>query len=62
MRHSAVTDGAYLPHADALVRLSRGFDMRTAITALEVAIGAALLIGVVAYCMDGAASLLRLIL
>lgn len=36
--------------------------MRNAITALEVAIGAALLVGLVAYSMSGAALLLRLVL
>lgn len=36
--------------------------MRNAITALEVAIGAALLIGLVAYSMDGLALLLRFVL
>jgi hypothetical protein len=36
--------------------------MRNAITALEVAIGAALLIGLAAYAMHGGALLLRLIM
>jgi hypothetical protein len=36
--------------------------MRTALTVLEFTIGSALLIGLVAYSMDGIATILRLIL